>query len=363
MAHVTADRVRDTTTTTGTGAVTVSGTAPSTYRTFSAVMATNDTCYYCVSHQTANEWEVGLATYSGTNQLTRTQVFKSSNSNAAVNFSAGTKDIAIVLPADKTNLREMLFADRTYYVRTDGNDNNTGLTNTSGGAFATIQKAYDTITGTVDLNGYTATIKLGNTGTYTTSFYGNNPIIGGNIYIQGDTATPSNTHISVTNGDAIVLFGVGSLCVEYVKISTTTSGSCVWAGGPSSAIYITNTVEFGSCAGVHAYASAGGTVSCQVNYTISGGAAAHMAAEYHGFVDMSFQTVTLTGTPAFSVAYASASNLGAIRGQGCTFSGSATGVRYVAYSNSIIITNGGGSTYFPGNSAGTAGGSNVGIYA
>lgn len=102
MAHVTADRVRDTSTTTGTGAFTVSGTAPTGYRTFSAVCATSDTFWYAIQHQTAAEWEVGLGTYSSANTVTRTTVLASSNANAAVTFSAGTKDVFITLAAGKT---------------------------------------------------------------------------------------------------------------------------------------------------------------------------------------------------------------------------------------------------------------------
>jgi hypothetical protein len=102
MAHVTADRVRDTSTTTGTGAFTVSGSAPTGYRTFSAVCSTSDTFWYAIAHQSAAEWEVGLGTYSSSNTVTRTTVLKSSNSNSAVSFSAGTKDVFITLAADKT---------------------------------------------------------------------------------------------------------------------------------------------------------------------------------------------------------------------------------------------------------------------
>lgn len=100
MAHIWADRVQDTTTTTGTGPVTVSGTAPTGFRTFSAVCATSDTIYYCIEHQTVNEWEVGRGTYSASNQLTRTVVYASSNAGSAVNFSAGTKLVYGVAPAE-----------------------------------------------------------------------------------------------------------------------------------------------------------------------------------------------------------------------------------------------------------------------
>lgn len=102
MAFVTADRVLDTSTSTGTGALVVSGSSPNGYRTFSTVMSVGDTCYYSAQHQTLNEWETGTATYSSANTLTRTTVASSSNANAAVNFSAGTKDVSITFLASKS---------------------------------------------------------------------------------------------------------------------------------------------------------------------------------------------------------------------------------------------------------------------
>lgn len=95
MAFITAGRVRDTATTTGTGAFTVSGTAPTSYRTFSTVCATNDILPCFIAHQTLNEWEESVSTYSAANELTRTYVTGSSNAGAAVNFSAGTKDVVL----------------------------------------------------------------------------------------------------------------------------------------------------------------------------------------------------------------------------------------------------------------------------
>lgn len=92
MALIKADRVKETSTSTGTGTIALAGAATG-YRAFSAVCAVGDTCYYAIAHQTAGEWEVGLATYSAANTLTRTTVHASSNSNLAVTFSAGTKDV------------------------------------------------------------------------------------------------------------------------------------------------------------------------------------------------------------------------------------------------------------------------------
>lgn len=99
MAHVVADRVKDTSTTTGTGNVTLSGSAPSGYITFGSVMANNDTTMYCIAHQSANEWEIGLGTYvSATPALART-ILIASSTGSAVSFSAGTKDVFITSPA------------------------------------------------------------------------------------------------------------------------------------------------------------------------------------------------------------------------------------------------------------------------
>lgn len=100
MAHISADRVKETTTSTGTGAVTLAG-AVTGFRAFSAVMANTDTCWYCIAGQTGSEWEIGLGTWGTGGILTRTTILKSSNANAVVALSAGTKDVFITLPADK----------------------------------------------------------------------------------------------------------------------------------------------------------------------------------------------------------------------------------------------------------------------
>ena len=102
MAFVLADRVRETTTTTGTGTITLGGAAQS-YQTFASAIGNTNTTYYAIAHQNANEFEVGLGTVStsGSNTLARTTVLKSSNSNNAVDFSAGTKDVFVTYPSEK----------------------------------------------------------------------------------------------------------------------------------------------------------------------------------------------------------------------------------------------------------------------
>ena len=93
-----ADRVKETATTTGTGDITLGGTTTG-YRTFASAFAIGAQVYYCIAHQTQNEWEVGVGTLTGSTTLRRDTVYASSNSGAAVNFSSGTKDVFVTLPA------------------------------------------------------------------------------------------------------------------------------------------------------------------------------------------------------------------------------------------------------------------------
>lgn len=102
MAFITADRVLDSSTSTGTGAFVVSGTPAAGYQTFSSVMSVGDTCYYSIQGQTTSEWEVGLGTYSSANTLTRTTIYSSSNAGSAVTFSAGTKNVFMTMAASRS---------------------------------------------------------------------------------------------------------------------------------------------------------------------------------------------------------------------------------------------------------------------
>lgn len=100
MALVLADRVQDTTTTTGTGAVTLAGSPPAGYQSF-AVIGNGNTTYYTISG--GSEWEVGIGTYTAAGtSLSRDTVLSSSNSGSLVNFSAGTKIVFVTYPAEKS---------------------------------------------------------------------------------------------------------------------------------------------------------------------------------------------------------------------------------------------------------------------
>ena len=101
MALVINDRVKETSTTTGTGNFTLAG-AVTGFETFNTGIGSSNTTYYCIFNQGTNEFEVGLGTLSASTTLERTTVISSSNSDAAVNFSAGTKDVFCTLPASKS---------------------------------------------------------------------------------------------------------------------------------------------------------------------------------------------------------------------------------------------------------------------
>ncbi len=101
MAFVLADRVQETTTTTGTGTVTLAG-AVSGFQSFAAV-GNGNTTFYTIADSSGSNWEIGIGTYtsSGTT-LSRDTVLSSSNSGSLVNFPAGTKNVFVTFPASST---------------------------------------------------------------------------------------------------------------------------------------------------------------------------------------------------------------------------------------------------------------------
>lgn len=240
--------------------------------------------------------------------------------------------------------RDMLTANRTYYVRSDGSDSNTGLVDSSGGAFLTVQKAYNTII-TLDLAGFTATIQVGS-GTFAALSCAV-PHFGGSVVVAGNGA--ANTTISTT-GNAIAVTAPTKITIQSLKLTTATSGYCVYADGGGRIAFGTG-LEFGAAATGHIRCALNGLVESSSSYTISAAAPLHYGAALGGIIVISGGTITVSGTPAFTL-FAEAQGLAELF---CvaTFSGSATGARYSSSQNSVINVNGAGANYFPGNSAGS----------
>ena len=260
----------------------------------------------------------------------------------------------VAFPAGIAGARERLAANRTYYVRSDGANGNDGLSDTAGGAFATIQKAIDVVYGTLDLGGFAVTIQVG-PGTHTTPVSVASPQVGaGTVTLQGDAATPANVTIATSWSNAVSVAGAGSkLAVKGFRLQTTNSGAGLSATS-GGLITVTGAMEYGACVGPHMLAATYGQISALAAgaYTVSGGAQMHWYAN-GGTISLYANAVTLVGTPAFTAAFAYAANLGVVGMSSMTFTGAATGARYGVFNNSVVQTYGGPT--LPGNAAGTTG--------
>jgi len=257
--------------------------------------------------------------------------------------------------------RPALTADRIYYVRKDGSDSNTGLADTAGGAFLTIQRGIDVIY-QLDFFGYNVTLYV-RAGTYTESLRCLGTIPGSSptptltgdatpaaFYIIGDETTPANVFIDVANDYGFRAMGGALVSIRGFKFRTTTSGDCINASLHST-LYHAN-CEFGACAGAHISAFDNSAVYTFENYKISGGAVLHYHASNVGMIQSYFNTVTLTGTPAFSTAFGGAGQNGTLR-VGSTFVGSATGPRRLIHHLALNDVGGASDPYYPGDSAGS----------
>lgn len=295
--------------------------------------------------------EIGLGVYTASGTTLTRSVINSTNGNALLNL-AGDEQVIITLNA--TMIREVLTGPRTYYVRTDGNDNNSGLANTAGGAFLTHAGAIAAISAKVDNGGYDVTISAQNT-TWTAPINVSSfPLgIGALIFdFNGGSLT-------VTTGHAILVsVAFARVYVANVTISASAAGAtALLARGARSVLSISSGVTIGATSGPQLYADNGSMVSNYINgfiaYTISGGGTYHHYASGPGSLCMAGGSVTITGTPAFGTAFAGAVDGCSVSWPFATFTGSATGPRYSATDLGMVNTFTGNVNYLPGNSAGS----------
>lgn len=231
-----------------------------------------------------------------------------------------------------------LTADLTLYVRTDGDDDNTGLVDSAGGAFQTIQKAVDFAYG-LNCGGFKVTIRVG-AGTYTAGF----KLIGRlwNAYddlrrpfqIIGDSDDPSNVELVVPSANAVELWDA-VLYLDGVSISTTT-------GGYGMLVRFHSNLELGK---IRIGDVAGEMIACQFNSTIDVGDDMDVAGDANSFchitknslISFTNQTISFSkvGGNSFDV-YVWGINNGSVECDGCTLTGAIAAGRTTIHDRSFV---------------------------
>lgn len=273
-----------------------------------------------------------------------------------------TNTTASFTTADETKLdaaREVLTANRTYYVRTDGSDSNTGLLDSSGGAFLTIQKALDVISGTLDIGGYFVTVQIRD-GTYSENVTLRNVVgfgAAGDLIIQGNLSDDDAVIVSST-GACFSADGISAAwTLRYMKVTTTSSAFGAFYAARGGNIRFNNIV-FGAASRAHMETQDGGNFFATAGYAIDGAAPRHLFVTRSGNGTIAQRTVQFRASVAFSTAFVYADALSnasvfSMTFDTATFGATVTGKRYDARLNSAINTFGAGATYLPGDSAGS----------
>ncbi len=221
---------------------------------------------------------------------------------------------------ETTGTREKLFAERTYYVRTTGSDSNNGLT--VGAPFATLQKAIDVYTQTLDVNSYRIIINLGS-GAWSGGPYNINPPVGGlEVVVQGQGRALTSVSLAARQ------------TVQLTGDSLSFDGSL----GNGNGLEVGEHAEFGGGNDV-GFISAGatfdiycydyGAASFFANYYISGNKSAHFHGDnygrYHVFPGIA---IGFVGTPVLSSIFDLQDHMCVVLESGVTCSGTATGLQY-----------------------------------
>lgn len=295
--------------------------------------------------------DVRAATLTGLSTATNAAVAAADT----VLVALGKLQAQVSAKANAASVREKLTAARAYYVRTDGNDSNTGLSNTSGGAFLTIQKAID-VAAALDNGGFDVTISVA-AGTFTgvnvlKSFAGAGKIVisgagAGSTVVQVSTA--STSCFSLPNG-APPLVGLYDI-VNMTLQATAASCFGIDLGWGQGGVVTFGGIEFGSFpSGTHLRAGRGALLSnASRNYSISGASSNHIYCADNGQVRAQYATVTLSGTVSLGV-FVVAERQGNVLCNANTYTGTASGKKYQLTALAYVL----GVSTFPGSTAGTA---------
>ncbi|MCB1467174.1 MAG: DUF2793 domain-containing protein [Rhizobiaceae bacterium] len=250
-------------------------------------------------------------------------------------------------------VRELLAENRTFHVRTDGDDGNDGRDATSDRAFATIQRAVDAAlaldSGLSDIEILVAP------GTYVGSVVVGTALAGrGRLILRGTGGAAADVVISAPGGHAVSLANGARLDVRRLTLEAASRG----LDANNRAFLEFSDLDFGDCGAAHIYATDARIVGSG-NYRITGDAPYHVVALTRAYITISYNAIDMPATRSFSGAFAFALSQAIIEAYSCTFTGTATGTRYYAGVAAIIFT-AGGVGYFPGS---VAGGVDAGTYA
>jgi len=246
--------------------------------------------------------------------------------------------------------RQRLTAGVSVYIDpTNGND--TTGTGTIGAPFKTFAVAFPYAVDRYDLVNFTVTFQFVGTA-FTEQILANEVVSvgGGNFVLDFSGGT---LH---TSGPCIRWKGERSGIVTVQNVDLASTGNSAIIVQDSTFLSVGDGVRFGTCGLYHVQAIDYGLPLLFTNYEIYGGANAHIVAQERATFQFYFPpVVTLTGTPAFTTAFAWALRGGFIYAGGTTFNGSATGPRFIT-DRSTIDTGNAGLSYFPGSSAGSGNG-------
>lgn len=367
------ERVKETSTSTGTGNIALAGAVTGFVR-FNAAAAAGEWVPYEIhavdgTGAPTGEWEVGYGKYSA-DTLTREEVVASSAvANAKVSFSAGTKQVSLTVPASlvRSMRRYIAGASLSLYVRMDGNDANSGLVDSAGGAFKTLERAVLEIDNWEFGPASSVIIYVG-FGTFTTPPYANAlcvaPRKAATLSVTIAGSGPSSTYINgfVDDGagewgNAMNIGGTPNVQWEINDLCLTTSPSAYAAltiGGMGSLVLLSN-VRFS--AGSNAVAAFGAGNVCTMGGVIFAGNLAGsgmvLSDGARGFMegDITFNAAMSCSAPFLNLigphCYANVQDANFIN------KANLTGERYSSVMGSIIDSAGGGATFLPGTVAGT----------
>lgn len=350
------DRVKQYSTSTGTGDIAFSSTIPgfNAFSTIGGAPFPYEIHAIDGSGIPTGQWETGIGKISS-GSLVRIAPDASSSGSVPLSFSAGTKVVSLCIPSTAT--AGMRRANTTYYVRPGGSNSNSGLVNDDGGAFLTIQHALNVAAADMIISGSSDVSIYVETGSY--AEYLVLPQIlragSGRPKIVGNGSGPTDVVVRAVSAEYC-----GDWILQYFSIANVEAVSnynALQVGRGAS--LECNAMDFGSAGtGRHVFVRDGGRVLCS-DYTVGGGGKSHIKAEAGGSFVFSGSAITFTASATFSEAVvqcltgAGHVELTGVSFDVSTYSATVTGKRYDINGNGVCNTGGGGASFVPGTVAGT----------